>query len=242
MALCGEGGIMVTYTPRIALAKPAAAGTEIANVLTFLNPNLDIMDTEASFEPRTAYPVGTYAGKSVVRTNLGDRPAYWQSGAAAWTAFPYDTHFVRKTLSENVNNTSAIQDDDELFIGGLIANATYIFDSFIMIRSQTSVTPDLRMTFTAPAGATYTWTPDGCHNALVLADVDGPVIRQCTTGTTHLYVGAVPGRVFAAKPKGLLRMGATPGKFQFQWSQQVTTAENVTVLAGSWMSLERVDT
>lgn len=138
---------------------------------------------------------------------------------------------VRKASDETVNNSSSLQNDDELFIP-LDANSTYIFDGLITYTSGT--TADFQMDFTAPAGATgRRWLINGASTITACSttamNFNGGAIDASATG-----IGATGGTC-DVPIKGTVTTTGTSGTFQVQWAQNTADASDTTVKAGSYL-------
>lgn len=228
---------MSTTTPRLGLLK--SAPTEVADVVVSIDNAFDILDTAVGLQPVTAFPGSPFSGKMIQRTDQGDKPYFYQATAGRFANIPFDTFFFKKAADQTVNNSIVLVNDTDLAFTGLLANATYIFRAYI-IYTSTTATPDMRLAFTVPAGATMSWNPNGVDNSAT--SDSGPVRMAASPGGTALFkaVGTVAAIDMAALPSGIVTVGATPGTLQFMWCQNTATAENTLVRANSWLYVERV--
>jgi hypothetical protein len=142
---------------------------------------------------------------------------------------------VIKTVDESVNTSIVNQDDNELALD-VLANASYLFTGFVRF-SAVSTTPDLRANFSVPSGATFRRQGIGQPNAATA--VAGTVDTGVLDTTTNDGRGALTSDL-GLWYSGYLITSSTAGVFRFVWSQVTSSADNVTVKAGSWMRLERV--
>lgn len=139
--------------------------------------------------------------------------------------------YVRKTSDETVNNSSTLQDDDELLLA-MVASATYQLYLRLIINSGT--TPDFKAKFTVPASATgnlHCWTgstPDTAASVL-----QGPF--DLTTAAA--FSGVAGDQVVIIE--GLIFTSATPGNLVLQWAQNVATGSDTKVKTNSFMTLDR---
>lgn len=228
---------MSTTTPRLGLLK--SAPTEVADVIVSIDNAFDILDTAVGVQPVTSFPGSPFSGKMIQRTDLGDKPYFYQATAARFANIPFDTFFARKAADQTVNNSIVLVNDSDLVVANLLANATYVFRGYI-IYSSTTATPDMRMAFTIPAGAAMNWNPNGMDTTTT--SDSGPVRMSSSTGGTTLFksVGTVAATDVVALPSGIVAVGATPGSLQFMWCQNAATVENTIVRANSWLYVERV--
>lgn len=137
-----------------------------------------------------------------------------------------------KAANESVVSSAVLQDDDHLFIP-MLANETWLFDGWIYFGAST-VTPDVALAFTVPAGATLGWNGGG--SSITGTDLTAAALNIAATdasGTSAGY-GTGTGRV-AIPVKGFCSLGATPGNLQLRWAQRVSDASAVTMIAGSWL-------
>ena len=226
---------MSTTTPRLSLLK--AAPSDVVDVVADIDDAFDKIDAAAGFQPVTSFPGSPYTGKAIQRTDLSDKPYFYQATAGRFANIPFDTFFAKKSADQIINNTVALVTDADLNVPNLLANATYVFRAYI-IYTSVSTTPDFNMTFTGPAGSTINWTPLGVSTTAT-AD-DGTVRLSNRVGAQTRGIGTIAAVDMAALPQGIIIVGGTPGTLQFQWSQGTATAENTTVRANSWLYVERV--
>lgn len=162
-----------------------------------------------------------------------------RSGLEGYTGTSYASFFselvVWKTAGETVNNSAVPQDDDHLFLD-LEANARYIVDLFLIYVSVTA-TPDLRLQFTIPSGAAWSWVPLGLDTSVTATE--GIMRMPATTGTSNRNVATVAGTDMVATPRGTIVTGAA-GRLRLQWCQGIATAENTQVKVGSFMTAKRI--
>lgn len=141
--------------------------------------------------------------------------------------------FVRKSADETVNNSSTLQNDDEL-LAAVVANATYHFKLRFAVNSGT--TPDFKVGFTYPTSTTLTYdivegeTPGTAANVMSgpYTQADAAVAFSTTGSDQPCWI------------EGLIVVSSTPGTFQVQWAQFAATASNTIVRAGSYLILRRV--
>jgi hypothetical protein len=227
---------MSTVTPRLGLLK--AAYTDPVDVVADIDAAYDTLDTAASMQPAVAFPGSPYTGKTVQRTDLGDKPYYYQATAGRFANIPFDTFFAKKTADQIINNSIAMTNDTELFVANLVVNGVYLVKGYIIYSSPT-VTPDLNMTFTLPAGGAFiNWTTSGLEKT---STTDSGNIRFPNTpvGVTR-SAATIAATDMVVPVQGCVVMGSIAGTLQYQWAQVVATAENTVVRANSWLYLQRV--
>ncbi len=138
---------------------------------------------------------------------------------------------VRKLADENVVSSTTLQNDDHLAFP-IAANETWSFSGWLIVTSA-SGTPDLRLAFTVPAGATLRWSGFGDgntgadHEVIVTSGfVD---VFQVTGGSWRDWV----------QVRGIVVNGANAGTVQMQWAQNVSNGSAMTIQAGSYLQASR---
>ena len=130
---------------------------------------------------------------------------------------------IVKPSNEIVNNSAALQDDDNLtFPIGANEEWTYRF----VIQANAGTVPDLRFAVSAPVGAT-------CR--VSYSDPEGATSNgQYGCGVSTALI-AGNGAVDLYEITGSVTNGATPGSVTLRWAQFVANASNTTVYAGSYV-------
>lgn len=225
---------MSTTTPRLSLLK--AAPTDVVDIVADVDDAFDKIDAAVGFQPLTSFPGAPFSGKSIQRTDFGDKPYFYQATAGRFANLPFDTVFARKTSDQTVNNSTVLVNDTELFAPNLVAGATYIFRGYIVYTSTTA-TPDFNLTFTGPAGSVINWVPAGIS---ITATTDDSTVRlPATAGTVTRSAGTIAGVDMVVPCQGIIVTAGTAGTLQLQWSQRVATVENTLVRTNSWLYVER---
>lgn len=169
----------------------------------------------------------------VSATKFGDVGAQ-STGAFLNTDIPGAPRSVYKTADESVTSSIVPQDDNHLLMS-VSANGVYAFDMYLDVESDPA--GDILMGFTFPAGSSVSWTENGV--SLGNTTNVGSIKLQRNTGSTSSSVGTVAAGS-GVTPRGVLRVGASSGTFQFQWSQAASSVTATTVKLGSWMRLHRI--
>lgn len=143
--------------------------------------------------------------------------------------------FVLKTSSEIVNNSSTLQNDNELVLA-VEASAQYLLSMMLVYSSASAA--DIKLAWSAPASATMIWVPHGIGSSV--ATLTGDIFTQSQSISSTPALGGAAGLTSIAHVIGNLTVAGTAGNLQFRWAQDAATASDTTVLAGSWMRLERV--
>jgi hypothetical protein len=152
------------------------------------------------------------------------------NGLSAATANSLVPLLVRKTALETVNNSTTLQNDDEIFWTPA-TSAVYQLELVVMYNSGTI--PDLKLAFTVPTGAALTWA------ALYVDPSSGSMTVSANLTTGVLAIGGTAGDVHCLV-QGVLVMSTTAGNLQLQWAQNTANASNSNVLAGSHGRLVRM--
>jgi hypothetical protein len=63
---------MSTTTPRLSLLK--AAPTDVVDIVADVDDAFDKIDAAVGFQPLTSFPGSPFSGKSIQRTDFGDKP------------------------------------------------------------------------------------------------------------------------------------------------------------------------
>lgn len=132
---------------------------------------------------------------------------------------------VRKVADETVNNSSVLQNDDELFVP-MSANAVY--DFFVIIHHNSGGTPDIKFGWTVPSGTTMVWGGYIVNTAGAFTVVAN--LSQSSTAS----IGGTGSDSFQMF-QGTIVTSSTAGTLQLQWAQDTANASNTIVRAGSYL-------
>lgn len=139
-----------------------------------------------------------------------------------------------KTADETSGlSTTTLQNDDHLFVS-VAASTKYNVTGWIMT-SATGASPDLKLNYTYPAGATFIRTDWGpATTSTVVADTIDT--SPATTGDSARGSGSTRSIYI----QGELTVGVTAGTFRVQWAPNVSDGANtVTVKASSRIVLQK---
>lgn len=145
-----------------------------------------------------------------------------------------------KTIDEVVTNSSVFQSDNELFLP-VSSGATYILDASLIYTS--SLTADMKLGFTVPAGGSLFWTSRSAHQgATIGTGTNTPIdlTMQVQLPNFHTIGGLGVAVTMFSVPIGTLFMAGTAGVLQTQWAQNVAEASDTTIYGGSYIRLTRV--
>lgn len=140
---------------------------------------------------------------------------------------------ARKNADEGLNNNITVQPDDDLFVS-VAAGASYIVEGWL-IYSAASNTPDLRINYTYPSGATFTRTDWGAPPASTSTN-DVVEMSVATTADVGRAAGTTQRSVLI---RGDLVVGGTAGTFRVTWAQVTSDANTLSMKTGSHIKLTR---
>jgi hypothetical protein len=215
--------------PRVDLVYADANGAKAVRTgVAAANPKAPALNAGESLLAMVYVPAGDTA---IADNQITDKRVFVsQHGSDQHVNVVSGPTFVRKAADETVNNSAALQNDDHLKLA-MLANEVWTFELFLRVTFP-STTCGFSVDFTAPAGASGFYVEavirgDGTNQATFR---DGP-----TLGTR----GEVPAAITIAdhfvKITGVVVNGANAGDFQFRWCQASAEANNLKVLANSWM-------
>lgn len=134
-----------------------------------------------------------------------------------------------KSATTSRNNTIVLADDPHLRVT-VAANTRYPLDAFLDVTAGGS-TPDLKMKFTIPAGASIVGRWDVIDTG---SSFDFGVSTDLTTAFVIPVDAAHHSMVHIV---GFVVVGGTVGDVVVQWSQDTSNAAFVNLLLGSWLRL-----
>jgi hypothetical protein len=139
--------------------------------------------------------------------------------------------YAYKTSDETIISNSTLQNDDFLALT-VAASTKYEFELYMAY--NTGTTPDLKIGWTLPTGATNAYHVDYFDTAA--ASQKG---QSSTVPTTGFAVGGFGSDLYAVFA-GTISVSTTAGTMQIQWAQNTLTASNSTVRAGSFLRLQKI--
>lgn len=165
----------------------------------------------------------------------GPQPPLGGQGAGDTTALrSTDLLLAYKPSDEQVASSTALQDDDHLALP-VVAGARYALDAYLDIEADPAA--DITLGWSAPAGATLSWTETG-----ISAGNTGNIgsLKQSRLDlATSSGVGIVAAGS-AVRPAGSLLVGGTAGTLRLRWAQTGSSGTPTIVKAGSWIRLTRI--
>lgn len=139
---------------------------------------------------------------------------------------------VRKGVDESISSQITLQDDNDLILTPA-TSTTYIIDG-VIFASSTSQLPDLVIAFSVPSDAELEigylamegvslHSGEHLHGSQISFEIDLPATNAVTI-----------------KVIGTLKMGTTNSPLQFQWAQETSKTDTVTVLKGSYLQITEI--
>jgi hypothetical protein len=180
--------------------------------------------TDAIWDAAGDLAVGSGANTAAKLTKGADGTVLTMvAGAVAWAAGGSGggPTVVIKSADETVTGSTTLQDDDDLLLA-LGANEVWEFELVAWVTSNG--TADVKVGFTAPAGATVEWSRPGMSNAAGTVLGTGIISGS---GSSEGYFGSTGGSL--VRLIGRVENGATPGNLQMQWAQNTSDGVNTIV-------------
>ena len=133
-----------------------------------------------------------------------------------------------KASDESLLDSTVMQDDNEL-VAALLASTTYRF--YAAIKCSVNAAVDIKTAFTLPSGASGEFIGHQFGGTDDAVQISGDVTAVQTT------TGYNPDLIVMT---GQIVVGGTPGNFQFQWAQRVSSGTPITVQAGSVLEVQEI--
>lgn len=138
-----------------------------------------------------------------------------------------------KTASETVNNSTALQNDNELLVPIPAVAANWRIEGVIYYASTTVA--DLKATFAVNGGiSSLLFGLQGL--ATGSAGVTGDTNWDSQVPGVAIAIGGTGGTISATISGGMISTGVA-GTLQFQWAQNTAEATNTQISSRSWLSL-----
>lgn len=138
---------------------------------------------------------------------------------------------IVKEADETVNNSSALQNDDELLFA-VAANEVWQFEGVLIVNSTAD--GNFKMAFVGPSGAVGAWGAEMITNDTTPTASQG-LANALGSSDIAVYANTLP-RIF--RFWGGIHNGATGGNLTLQWAQNTAHASNTSVLAGSYIKYQ----
>jgi hypothetical protein len=148
---------------------------------------------------------------------------------------------VVKSADETVTSSTTLQNDNHL-VFSVAAGGTYIFEVFLLADCAAN-NVDMKIAFTFPAGS-MVFGVLGLDPATGAGGVVGNIqtsgTASATSGSTAVSVGVAGGHAITANAVRGSFVASGAGTVTLQWAQDSSSANGVTVSAGSYIRAERV--
>jgi hypothetical protein len=177
--------------------------------------------------------IGATAADTPARLAVGTNGQVLTADSTAGTGLAWTTltagatvKSVRKSSDQTVTSSTTLVNDSQLKFA-VAASETYIFQAWLYTYAADG-TPDIKVTFTGPAGSTVFWS-----SSQVIFNAGG------STTLTVVAPGATTADLFvdsnlrAIQLYGTILNSTTAGDLQFQWAQNTSSANGTSVKAGS---------
>jgi acyl dehydratase len=145
---------------------------------------------------------------------------------ANWTRIADRDELIRKSAPESVVSSTVLQNDDHLFYA-MTANHTWAF-KLVVSASHADGAAALKSGFTGPASAIWSGVFYS-HSANVV---------EFSNSVAPGNPAAAPaaGRIYVYD--GIVTCGATPGNFQYQWTQAANSGTPLIVATNSYLLMK----
>jgi len=143
-----------------------------------------------------------------------------------------EIQLIRKTSDETVNNSTTLQNDDELSFS-IAANEVILLELVVFYNSSTGA--DINMVLTGPSGVSGTMLR---HDLTPSATANTDDRMQARDPFSSFNSGGVGSNV-GMEAKIVITNGGTAGTIQLQWAQDVAEVSDTKVLANSYMYIRR---
>lgn len=157
-------------------------------------------------------------------------------------SLPAATAPVVKQTSEAVNNSTTLQDDDDLLFA-VAANETWAFMVFAITEEVGATNARIKFAFTGPSGSTVTWgqiapqvNQADMGNMSVLNMAGTKTGASFSSGNVNDAGTELATRILM----GSIINGANAGNLQTQFAQATAQAHDTLLLAGSFMAFWKV--
>ena len=139
---------------------------------------------------------------------------------------------VRKTVDEQVSNSTVLQNDTELSLP-VAAGETWLFDVWLIVSCPVN-TPDMKLAFTVPTNATIRWSCLGDGNV----GTDHELITGSGSSDSFLITGGTTKD--SVRMHGTAVVGDTPGTVRLQWTQNTSNMNALKVEAFSFLRARKL--
>lgn len=144
---------------------------------------------------------------------------------------------ARKSADQTLTPSSTtLQNVSELSVS-VSASTNYDFEAVFLY--DTGTTPDIKLAFTFPAGATLSYGPGGYLATGINFESFFTAVHRQASGTSFAVGGLGAGTVAGVHVQGTLIVSTTAGTFQVQAAQNTSNASDTIVKADSRIRLTK---
>jgi hypothetical protein len=154
------------------------------------------------------------------------------AGAAVWTGVTGGTYSLRKEANQTVNNSAALQDDDELLFA-VAANEEWIFHFYLFVSGPEA--GDINVHVTGPSGSTVRYAVTAPTSGITTGITAQSWMKLAHPNATAAGTSGIDDQASIIEVWGLVRNGATAGDCTLQWAQAAATLGDTIVYADSWL-------
>ena len=165
------------------------------------------------------------AGAAGATGSTGAQGIQGATGATGATGASTTDYKLRKTADESVTSSTTLQDDNDLLIA--LASGEAVEFSGMLFVTAGSATPDIKMAFTVPAGATLYWFGEWFENT-IYGSTEGVVI-----GSTAKSFNVGSNLTGVIKFNGVVVNSTTAGNLQLRWAQNTSNGNATKLKIGS---------
>jgi uncharacterized protein YgiB involved in biofilm formation len=143
-----------------------------------------------------------------------------------WSAYGWCACHSRTASCGGTYSTTLVN-DSALFVP-VVANAVYLFESFIQYIGGTQGSSDLKMMWAVPTGSSMSWTP-------MYVNTSGTLVAAGANGQGATIIAGTSGNR-TISGFGTLAVGSLAGNMQLQWAQNTPSTTATQVIAGSLLT------
>lgn len=152
------------------------------------------------------------------------------------------TRYADMTTTQTWTSNTTLSNVSD-FSFSVVANSIYIYKLVLFASSAANAAGDIKFTFTCPTGATLDFTGNGPDAGLASgATQTGDWVARTnisSAGNTIQY--GLSTTVVGIIVEGKVNVSSTSGTLQFQAAQLASNANTTSLLARSYMTIERVE-
>lgn len=156
------------------------------------------------------------------------------NGNLSVTGVGLSTTVVKPTTTARASTT--VLANDPALVVPVVANATYELSGWLAYNGIASAAGDFKVDWTVPAGTNFAWARNGYISNSV-NQTDTVVTDEVTIRVLGTF-GVIT--TVSAPFKGIVTTAGTAGNLQLRWAQNVSSATATSLVAGSYIKIERV--